>query len=262
MTYDQNSTPIDSDSVALTNVAKPVYQTAQTVSVMDNVLLHAAGIKTAWNKQVAGIIETGQLLLQAKKALSGSGKFLKLFDPNIGNLPFCEDTAQLLMKIARHPVLSKAEHVRYLPPHWGTLAILSRATSKQLEKWIADGSVNIDTDRSKADELVGTKKKRVKKVPAVSNDDTATDDDGDDAATGDDVATATADATNEQHCIKYLKALHRLLTDAAAVEWEMMFKKHEDLIRDVRCELTGRIEAHEEAVARDQAWEESQKLLN
>ena len=89
------------------------------------VLRHAAQIRGSWQKAVSGIIETGRSLIEAKKALTlehGHGQFLKLFDPEIGNLPFGENTAQRLMKIARNPVLSNADHGQYLPPSWRTLA--------------------------------------------------------------------------------------------------------------------------------------------
>src|SRR6266446_5356867 len=245
MTYDQK-TPIDTDSVtALTTVAEPVYQTAATVTVYDNVLIHAAVIKTAWNKQVTGIIETGQLLLAAKKALSGSGKFLKLFDKTIGDLPFCEDTAQLLMKIARHPVLSNAEHVRQLPPHWGTLAILSRATSKQLEKWILDGSVNIDTDRKRAESLVTPKPAKVK--AAVKKDSDVTDNT---------TCSAIPDNTHNPEVQQSVQHLYTLATDATA-DWTNVDL---DMVRDLIEELNSRLDARAEAASHEKEWQESAEL--
>lgn len=41
-------------------------------------------------------------------------------------LPFGESTAEKLMKIASHPLLSKSEHVPILPPAWGTLYELTK----------------------------------------------------------------------------------------------------------------------------------------
>src|ERR1700682_1445205 len=108
MTYDQNTSSIDTDSTATTlaSVAEPVYQTAANISKMDNVLIGAGEITSAWNKSVAAFIETGILLLKWKKNLSGSSKWLKLFDKNIGNLPFGVDTAERLMRIAKNKVLT------------------------------------------------------------------------------------------------------------------------------------------------------------
>src|SRR5260370_3791121 len=178
MTYDQNTPaplPVDdTDSGATTEpvvVAEPLYQTAQTVTVMDNVMIGAAEIKTAWNKQVSSIIETGNLLLKWNKILSGTSKFKKLFDPDIGGVPFSYETATQLMKIARHPVLSNVVHGQQLPPSWRTLIVLSRAPVKKLEQWLADKEITPATERSRADELVGTKAKvktKAKKDSAAS----------------------------------------------------------------------------------------------
>jgi uncharacterized protein (DUF4415 family) len=122
-------------------------------TLTDAVLTHAAKIKGAWQKAVSSIIETGQLLIEAKKALS-HGEFLKLFDPEIGNLPFGKNTGQQLMRVARNPVLSKADHGQLLPPSWRTLATLSRAPPKLLEQWLADGNINSETKRAEAEDLI------------------------------------------------------------------------------------------------------------
>jgi hypothetical protein len=250
MTYDQN-TSIDTET-ALTTVAEPLHQTAATVVVMDNVMIGASEITSAWNKSVAAFIETGILLLKWKKALSGSGKWLKLFDKNIGNLPFGVDTAERLMNIGKNKVLSNSANWRNLPPSIRTLEVLSKAAPKKLEEWLADDkTITADIELKAAEKLIG--KKPAKAKAKKDNDDS---DDGDDASK--DVATTAADGINEQHCLEYLKGLHRLLADAAAVDWEKLFKSHEGLIRDVRSELTGRIEEHEEAVDRDKAWDEAQ----
>jgi hypothetical protein len=242
MTYDQN-TP--SDSTALT-LAEPVYQTVKTVTVMDNVLLHATGIKAAWNKQVAGIIETGQLLLKAKKELSGSGKFLKLFDKTVGDLPFCEDTAQRLMQIARHPVLSDAEHVRHLPPHWGTLAVLSRATPKQVKKWIMDGTVNVDTDRMRAESLVAPK-------PAKGRAEVKQD--ADDATDSDDVAANVIASKAQNEVQQAVQHLYTLATDVKA-DWT---NADFEMVRDLVEELQSKIDARRQDALHDAEWQKAEK---
>jgi hypothetical protein len=248
MSYDQ-TTSIDSDSALTTVTAEPVTE--------DNIVLrHAADIKAAWqdaeshwHQSISSIIiECGQRLQNAKdemKGKAGKGKWLQLFDPAIGNLPFKEDKAERLMAIARNKVLTNSAHARNLPLHWSTLHVLSGAAPKQLEQWIADGTVNPELERSKAVKLVGKKSKRAKAKAKKDDDSNAAD---------------IPDTTNEQHFLDYLKGLHRLLVDAAAVDWDKMFKSHEGLIRDVRSELTGKIEAHEEVVEQDKAWEEAQKL--
>jgi Protein of unknown function (DUF3102) len=120
------------------------------------VLTHAAKINIAWQKAVSSIIETGQLLIEAKegKKKLPHGEFLKLFDPQIGNLPFSERTAQQLMQIARHPVLSNAIYRSDLPPHWRTLAILSRAPPEQLKDWLNAHVVVAETEQVEAEALV------------------------------------------------------------------------------------------------------------
>ena len=120
---------------------------------------HKLAIRTAWQKQVGSIIETGRQLIAAKKDL-GHGRFGELFEgPDA--VPFSIDVAQALMKIARHPTLSKAEHAPYLPTSWSTLEILSRATPTQLKKWLADGTVNAATPRETAQWLVTPKQPKV-----------------------------------------------------------------------------------------------------
>jgi hypothetical protein len=231
---DQALTVID-NSTALTVTDN----TTPTVSTDNVILFHANGIKTAWNKQVSGIVETGELLLKAKKDLSG--RWLKLFDPKVGNLPFCEDTAQLLMKIARHPVLSNAEHVRYLPPHWSTLAILSRATPKQLEKWIMDGSVNIDTDRKDAESLVKPAKAKAAKKAGASaragrdEGTTARHEHADDKTVSD--ATAGNGANEVEQAIQ---ALYALACDATA-DWT---KADPDMVHGLIEEMRSRLDAN------------------
>ena len=63
-------------------------------------------ITAAWQKQVPSIIETGQYLIEAKEAL-GHGEWGKLFEGD-NKLSFSINTAQKLMKIARHPSAVKS----------------------------------------------------------------------------------------------------------------------------------------------------------
>jgi hypothetical protein len=116
------------------------------------VLIHATRINQAWQKAVSSIIETGQLLIDAKEGKNKlqHGEFTKLFDPQIGKLPFSERTAQQLMQIARHAVLANPSYRSALPPHWRTLAILSRAPGEQLEQWLADKTVTAETEQVEA----------------------------------------------------------------------------------------------------------------
>ncbi len=182
---------VDETTTALTT--EPVYQTADNV-----ILFHAAGINTAWNKTVAAFIETGQLLLKAKKEMSGTGKWSKLFDKNIGNLPFGIDTAEGLMNIAKNEVLSNSANWRNLPPSIRTLAVLSKVRSpKKWETWLADGSVTADTELKRAEELVGKKSAKPKAKKECADSDTSESDAADtDDDTAADTAAITTTATN------------------------------------------------------------------
>jgi hypothetical protein len=118
---------------------------------------HGNKIKASWQKAVIGIIETGQLLIEAKAALP-HGRFTKLFDKEIGDLPFGKETAQRLMKVARNKVLTNAAYTPFLPACWYTLSTLSRAPDEQLERWILDGSVHPELRQLDAIKLVNPSK--------------------------------------------------------------------------------------------------------
>src|SRR5262249_47566584 len=63
-------------------------------------------------------------------------------------LPFSEDTAERLMAIARNRVLADSAHVRSLPPVWSTLYQLSRIDCRYLQKWIVNGDIHPEMERS------------------------------------------------------------------------------------------------------------------
>jgi hypothetical protein len=118
----------------LVPLAKPAQNTRQ---------YHTERISEAWQKSVEAIIETGRRVLDAKDGLA-HGEFLKMVNED---LPFGEDAAEQLMAIAAHPVISNSEHVRNLPPSWGTLYQLTRLPAPVLEAKIADGTINPGMER-------------------------------------------------------------------------------------------------------------------
>jgi hypothetical protein len=79
-------------------------------------------IITAWQKSVTGILETAQLLIEAKAALP-HGAFTKMIDEE---LPFGPDTAQKLMKIGKHKRLTNTAMLRVLPPSYAVLHELTK----------------------------------------------------------------------------------------------------------------------------------------
>ena len=56
------------------------------------------------------------------------------------DLPFSLATAEQLMAIARHPVISNSDHGQILPASWRTLYQLTRLSEEVLEAKIADGT--------------------------------------------------------------------------------------------------------------------------
>lgn len=79
-------------------------------------------ISSAWQKSVEGIIETGQLLIEAKINLP-HGEFTKMIK---NRLPFSEQTARKLMAVASDERIVNHALVRVLPSSWGTLYELTK----------------------------------------------------------------------------------------------------------------------------------------
>lgn len=81
----------------------------------------AAYILEPYRLAVAGIIETGSRLIEAKAAVA-HGDWLPLVD----RLPFTESTAQRFMAIGRHPLITNTAYTQHLPAAWFTLYLLTR----------------------------------------------------------------------------------------------------------------------------------------
>jgi hypothetical protein len=103
----------------------------------------ARQISVAWQKSVAAIFETGDLLHAAKAALK-HGQFEKMVR---NALPFRERTAQCLMAIAKDKRLRKANHGALLPPPWRTLYELTRLSDEGFDTALADGLIKPDMHR-------------------------------------------------------------------------------------------------------------------
>jgi hypothetical protein len=104
---------------------------------------HAALINAAWQKGVACIIETGERVTAAKGDLP-HGEFEAMVE---SDLSFGPRTAQRLMAIASHMVLSNPTHVSLLPPSWGTLYELSRLPQTLLLTKIKEGAIHPGMER-------------------------------------------------------------------------------------------------------------------
>ena len=113
----------------------------------------APRISAEWRKSVEGIVRVG-LALAAAKAACKQGEFLRLFkghpeavaDP----VPFGEDTAERLINVASHPVLSDSAHGRSLPQSWRTLYELTKLEDEQILAGIKAGEIGPEMTRSQA----------------------------------------------------------------------------------------------------------------
>jgi hypothetical protein len=106
----------------------------------------AQKICAQWRKGAEAFIEAGRLLIASKADLksSGGGSWEAMMKER---LPFSPRIAQMLMKIADHPVISDPKHVSLLPPSWGTLYQIARLPAPVVEKAIADGRITPKTER-------------------------------------------------------------------------------------------------------------------
>jgi protein gp37 len=107
-------------------------------------------INDAAGKTVEAFINTGRMLLQSKGSVP-HGTWERMFSdhPQAVAEPvvFGVRTAQRLMKIAGHPVISKATHASLLPPTWGTLYELTQVPDDALEAALRDGMIRPDMPR-------------------------------------------------------------------------------------------------------------------
>lgn len=109
----------------------------------------ATRIRTAWQSSLVGIMECGQLLIEAKDSL-GHGEFIAMVE---GELPFKRVTAFKLMAVARDVRLSNVSHVKHFPPHWGTLYALTKLEDDEFEQGISSGAIHPEMERNRVSEL-------------------------------------------------------------------------------------------------------------
>jgi len=107
-------------------------------------------IKAAMSKSVAGFIEVGKELIEAKETLE-HGEFGTMIEEDLG---MSRVTVAKLIAIANHPVISNVTHVLHLPPSWGTLYQLTRVSERTLRARISDGTINPQMMRSEATALI------------------------------------------------------------------------------------------------------------
>jgi hypothetical protein len=92
------------------------------------------------------------LLNEAKDELD-HGEFLAMIEDK---LPFGARTAQMLMGIAKHPIIGNAKYISHLPPSWGTLYELTKIPDEELKQMIAEGRINSELERKAVDDVLKT----------------------------------------------------------------------------------------------------------
>jgi hypothetical protein len=117
-------------------------------------LEHWAGeINERLCRAVGAIVEAGRLLLEAKTRLK-HGEWERLFHGNpqavAKPIPISVNTAQRLMAIARHPILSNPAHSPRLPRSWTTLYELTKVDAATLRASLGDGRIHPGLDRRQA----------------------------------------------------------------------------------------------------------------
>ncbi len=103
----------------------------------------AAKINTAWNKTLAGILETAQLLLGAKGGPNklSHGEWLPMIKQD---LSFGPKTASRLMQIGRDTRIINGAYTHHLPRSWYTLYELTKLTDAQFEANIESKLIKSD----------------------------------------------------------------------------------------------------------------------
>jgi len=128
----------------------------------------APKIHGEWRKSIEGIVGVGRQLIAAKESCE-HGEFLRMFkghenavsDP----VPFGEDTAERLMKVASHPVLSDSALGRSLPMSWRTLYELTKLDDETLLAGIKAGEITPETTRAQAASLHADPVEKPEKPP-------------------------------------------------------------------------------------------------
>lgn len=140
------------------------------------------------SKSAEAIIATGRLLVKAKADLP-HGEWGRMFEDKL--VPFSQNTAGQLMKIAEHPKLSNSVHAQNLPPSWTTLYELTKVPDKALDNAFRDGLITPSMERKEVKALMPVSRPE----PAQSETTRA---DGDDSEPEPEPAVPAPDYTGHQ----------------------------------------------------------------
>jgi hypothetical protein len=103
-------------------------------------------ITVSWQKTLESVIETGKRLIEAKGALP----FVTFEQMITRELPFKRNTAERLMIIAEHPVISNPKYRSRLPAHYSTLYELTKLDESALLAKIDDLTITSQIERKEA----------------------------------------------------------------------------------------------------------------
>ena len=93
------------------------------------------------------IIETGLILLRAKEQLP-HGQWLSMWESR--RMQFGVRTAEMLMRVARHPTLRDPKNISSLPVSWSILYVLSQLPADLVQQEIINRSINLELKLSGA----------------------------------------------------------------------------------------------------------------
>jgi hypothetical protein len=126
----------------------------------------AADFRAAFRKGVEGIIQAGQVLVDAKAALP-HGEFTDMVERD---LRLGIRKAQMLMAICEHPVISNAHHWCAFPPSWRTLWELTHIRpDRRMLELIAGGEIYQGMTREEAIGLMpGQRQETAKAILSVT----------------------------------------------------------------------------------------------
>ena len=127
-------------------------QGADLTQQMDDL---AARFNTAWRKSVEAIIDSGRILIEAKKA-AGHGNWLAFLE----KIKIKSRMAENLMEIAEHPVLSNSQHAANLPRCWSTLARMAQFEPSELGELLDKGTIDSNTERNEVEALLAKRDRR------------------------------------------------------------------------------------------------------
>jgi|SRR5579871_2970532 len=111
-------------------------------------------ISGAWTSPLRQAIRTGQLLIEAQKAIP-PGQWLSFI---ANELPFKARTAQRLIAIASDTRITNATHASRLPPHWPTLYVLTRLSDGTFFWALEEEIIHPEMERAEAESLLREQK--------------------------------------------------------------------------------------------------------